>query len=79
VISWYDFEMVPVAPIITGLLLLLLLFTAIYFSLGDSSPCNSPDKNKYTRIQYKNTDKEIKNTVNTSRLHILPKHPHNCH
>ena len=44
-----NFEIDPVAPIITGitfvftllLLLLLLLFTAIQFSLGDSSPYNS--------------------------------------
>jgi hypothetical protein len=48
-----DFEMVPVAPIITGitLLLLLLLLTAIELSLGDSSPYTSTDKtnkNKYT-------------------------------
>jgi len=55
-----DFEMISIAPIITGitlvillllLLLLLLLFTASKFSLGGSSPCTSTDKinkNKYT-------------------------------
>jgi hypothetical protein len=59
-----DFEMVPSAPIITGitlvftfhmrlllLVLLLLLFTAIELSLGGSSPYTSTDKtnkNKYT-------------------------------
>jgi hypothetical protein len=32
------FEIVPVAPIITGIIVLLLLFTAIEFSLGGSSP-----------------------------------------
>jgi hypothetical protein len=42
-----DSEMVPVAPIITGifilllLLLLLLLFTAIEFSLDGSNPYTS--------------------------------------
>jgi hypothetical protein len=51
-----DFEMAPVAPIVTGILssssslLLLLLLTATEFSLGGSSSYTSPDKtnNKYT-------------------------------
>jgi hypothetical protein len=54
-----DFEMVPVAPIITGitlvfillLLLLLLLLTAIELSLGGTCPYTSTDeinKNLYT-------------------------------
>ena len=58
-----DFEIVPVAPTITGftfvftfqlLLLLLLLLTAIEFSLGGSSSytsTNKTNKNKYTKTQ----------------------------
>jgi hypothetical protein len=52
------------------LLLLLLLFTEVEFSLGGSSPYTSTDKtnkNKYTRTkQYKNTVQTIHNTANTS-------------
>ena len=60
------------------LLLLLLLLTAIEFSLGASSPYTSRDKtnkNKYTeKKQYKNTVQTMQNTVKTSTR--ITKHPH---
>jgi hypothetical protein len=37
-----DFEMVPVAPIITGIIIIII--TAIELSLGGSSPYTSTEK-----------------------------------
>jgi len=54
--------------IFTGLLLLLLLLTAIELSLGGSSPYTSTDKTK-TNIHKQNNTKTVQtvqSTVNTS-------------
>jgi hypothetical protein len=55
-------------------IIIIIIITAIEFSLGGSSPYSSTDKtnkNKYTETtEYKNTVQTIQNAVNTS-IHIL--------
>jgi hypothetical protein len=67
------------------IIIIIIIISAIEFSLGGNSPYTSTDKtnnNKYTYTkQYKNTVQTIQNTVYTS-THItktpiqLSKHPH---
>ena len=58
--------------------IIIIIITAIEFSLGGSNPYTSTDKTnkkKYTKMkQYKDT---VQITTPYIQLHILPRHPHN--